>query len=77
MLALHGVNRFPVDLTRRLVAAGISKVNVNRDILDDYYRHLEANAGKIPFTQLLEEGVEVVSRSMERHMDIVLSSGKA
>lgn len=77
MLALHGVNRFPVDLTRRLVAAGISKVNVNRDILDEYYQHLEANVGKVPFTQLLEEGVEVISRSMERHMDIVLSSGKA
>lgn len=77
MLALHGVNRFPVNLTRRLVASGISKINVNRDILDDYYRHLQANVGKFPFTQLLEEGVEVVSRSMAHHMDIVQSSGKA
>ncbi len=43
----------------------------------DYYTHLEKNVGKIPFTQLMEEGVEKVAESMGRHMDIVLSSGKA
>jgi fructose/tagatose bisphosphate aldolase len=76
-VVLHGVNKFPGELTRKLIAAGITKINVNRDILTDYYNHLEANVGKIPFTQLLEEGVEAVAESMARHMDIVLSSGKA
>ena len=77
LIVLHGVNRFPQDLTRKLVAAGVTKINVNRDILMDYYRHLEQNVGKIPFTQLLEEGVEKVAESMALHMDICLSSGKA
>jgi hypothetical protein len=36
--------------------AGINKINVNRDILPDYYSHLVTNVGKIQFTQLLEEG---------------------
>lgn len=76
-MVLHGVNKFPDELTRKLIAAGITKINVNRDILMDYYNHLEENVGKIPFTQLLEEGVETVAQSMARHMDIVLSSGKA
>lgn len=76
-MVLHGVNKFPDELTRKLIAAGITKINVNRDILMDYYNHLEANVSKIPFTQLLEEGVEAVAESIARHMDIVLSSGKA
>ncbi|KAH7134284.1 tagatose-bisphosphate aldolase [Dactylonectria macrodidyma] len=76
LVALHGVNRFPAELTRKLIAAGITKINVNRDILTDYYEHLEKRINKIPFTQLLEEGVEVVAESMARHMDIVQSSNK-
>lgn len=71
------MNRFPESLTRKLIAAGITKINVNRDILMDYYTHLEERVNKIPFTQLLEEGVEKVAESMARHMDSVLSSGKA
>lgn len=77
ILALHGVNRFPESLTRKLIAAGAIKINVNRDILMDYYNHLEQRINKVPFTQLMEEGVQNVAESMARHMDIVLSSGKA
>ncbi|RMJ03385.1 hypothetical protein CDV36_015086 [Fusarium kuroshium] len=76
-IVLHGVNNFPTDLIHKLIAAGITKINVNRDILSPYYKHLEERCNKIPFTQLLEEGVEVVANSMADHMDIVLSSGKA
>lgn len=77
ILALHGVNRFPESLTRKLIAAGTVKINVNRDILMDYYNHLEQRINKVPFTQLMEEGVQKVAESMAQHMDIVLSSGKA
>ena len=71
------MNRFPESLTRKLIAAGAIKINVNRDILMDYYNHLEQRINKVPFTQLMEEGVQNVAESMARHMDIVLSSGKA
>lgn len=77
LVVLHGVNRFPESLTRKLIAAGITKINVNRDILMDYYTHLEHNVNKMPFTQLLEEGVEKVAQAMALHMDIVMSTGKA
>lgn len=71
------MNRFPEALTRKLIAAGVTKINVNRDILMPYYEHLEERVNKIPFTQLLEEGVEKVAECMALHMDIALSSGKA
>lgn len=77
LVVLHGVNRFPQELTRKLISYGITKINVNRDILMEYYAHLEDKVNKVPFTQLLEEGVDVVAASMARHMDIVCSSGKA
>lgn len=77
LIALHGVNRFPESLTRKLIAAGVTKINVNRDILADYYQHLEQRVNKIPFTELLEEGVKKIEDSMALHMDIVQSSGKA
>lgn len=76
-IALHGVNRFPTSLTRRLIAAGVTKVNVNRNILINYYKLLENQVNKVPFTQLLEAGVNVVAESMGKHIDIVISSGKA
>ena len=76
LLALHGVNRFPDELTQKLIFKGITKINVNRDILASYYVHLETYIGKTSFTQLLEELVEVVAESMAKHMRIVLSSGK-
>jgi fructose-bisphosphate aldolase, class II len=71
------VNRFPQDLLRQVIAAGAVKINVNRDVLNPYYEHLEKHVGKTSFTQLLEEGVEVVAESMAAHMRMVLSSGKA
>ena len=77
LLVLHGVNRFPQSLMRKLIAAGITKINVNRDILTAYYGHLEQRVNKIPFTQLMEEGVDKVADSMALHMDMVMSSGKA
>ncbi|KAJ3523094.1 hypothetical protein NM208_g12582 [Fusarium decemcellulare] len=76
-VVLHGVNNFPADLFHKLIAVGITKINVNRDILSPYYKHLGERCNKVPFTQLLEECVEVVANSMAYHMDIVLSSGKA
>ncbi|KAI0544371.1 tagatose-bisphosphate aldolase [Xylaria curta] len=76
-IALHGVNRFPEALTRRLIAAGVTKINVNRDVLMEYYTYMEEWMNKIPFTQLLEESVDIVARSMGQFMDIVMSSGRA
>lgn len=76
-VVIHGVNHFSTDLYHKLIAAGITKINVNRDILSPYYKHLGERCNKIPFTQLMEECVEVVAESMAHHMDIVLSSGKA
>ncbi|KAH9227575.1 hypothetical protein K456DRAFT_1848495 [Colletotrichum gloeosporioides 23] len=77
ILALHGFNKFPDDLTQQLVASGITKVNINRDVLEGYYEHIEENVNRIPFTDLLGQGTEIVAQRTSYYMDVVASTGKA
>ncbi|TVY38111.1 putative fructose-bisphosphate aldolase [Lachnellula occidentalis] len=76
-IALHGTNDFPEDVMRRCIKGGVSKVNVNKLILEDYLQHLKKNASTLSLTVLLEEGVEEVQRMMEWQMDVCGSTGKA
>ncbi|OGM51032.1 fructose-bisphosphate aldolase [Aspergillus bombycis] len=76
-LALHGTNGFAPELMKRCVGAGVTKINVNRLVLDDYYGHLRANVGKIPHTQLIEEGIQKVADLTVQWMEICGSAGKA
>ena len=76
-LAIHGTNGFPPELIQRCVAAGVAKINVNRLVLDDYYDHLRDNVGKIPHTQLIEEGIQKVANLTAKWMKICGSAGKA
>ncbi|KAL6232238.1 hypothetical protein BDW75DRAFT_218234 [Aspergillus navahoensis] len=76
-LAVHGTNGFPPELMKQCIAAGCCKINVNRCVLDDYYEHLRENAGRMPHTQLIEEGIEKVAQATIKWMEIIGSAGKA
>ncbi|KAF9888297.1 hypothetical protein FE257_008870 [Aspergillus nanangensis] len=76
-LALHGTNGFAPELMKRCVAAGVTKINVNRLVLDDYYDHLRANVDNMPHTQLIEEGIQKVADLTVKWMEISGSAGKA
>ena len=62
---------------KRCVAAGVTKINVNRLVLDDYYDHLHANVRKMPHSQLIEEGIQKVADLTVKWMKISESAGKA
>lgn len=74
-LVLHGTNDFPPDLCKACIKVGVTKFNVNKLVLDPWHEYLRANVNK-PLTQLMEEGIEVLTKEMERWMDIMGSSGK-
>ncbi|KAK7413954.1 hypothetical protein QQX98_007137 [Neonectria punicea] len=76
-LVLHGTNGFAPDLMRKCIAAGVSKINVNRLVLDDYYLHLRANVPHLSHTTLLEEGVDKVVAQTVEWMEICGSAAKA
>ncbi|KAI4852746.1 aldolase [Aureobasidium sp. EXF-8845] len=76
-IVAHGTNEWPDEVTQRVIQAGVSKINVNRLVLDDYLKHFRANAAKLPLTKLIDEGIEHTIRLQEEQMDVAWSSGKA
>lgn len=76
-LVLHGTNGFEPDLMRKCIAAGVSKINVNRLVLDNYYTHLKANVAVLPHTTLIEQGVQKIIDQTVEWMEICGSARKA
>jgi len=76
-VVLHGTNGFKPELMKQCISEGVSKINVNKLVLDDYFEHLTNNVGKIPYTTLMEQGVEKVARQTIEWMEISGSAGKA
>jgi len=60
-----------------VIQAGVSKINVNRLVLDDYLKHFRANAAKMSLTKLIDEGIQHTMRQQEEQMDVAWSTGKA
>ncbi|KAF5977896.1 tagatose 1 6-diphosphate aldolase [Fusarium coicis] len=76
-VVLHGTNDFPDDIMKSCIKGGVSKVNVNKLVLDDYLIHIKEQASKLNLTTLMEEGVEKAHKLTEWQMDVCGSSGKA
>ncbi|THW42689.1 aldolase [Aureobasidium pullulans] len=76
-IVAHGTNEWPDDVTQRVIQAGVSKINVNRLVLDDYLKHFRANAAKMPLTKLIDEGIQHTTRQQEEQMNVAWSTGKA
>ncbi|CAK4031205.1 fructose-bisphosphate aldolase [Lecanosticta acicola] len=76
-VVLHGTNDFPEHVMARCIAGGVSKINVNKLVLEDYNEYLKVAAPTTPITRLMEEGVEKVVRLTEVWMHRCGSAGKA
>lgn len=76
-VVLHGTNDFPEDIMKRCIAGGVSKVNVNKLVLDDYLVLVKEKASTLNLTTFMEEGVKASQKLMEWQMDVVESTGKA
>lgn len=76
-LVLHGTNGFAPELMKKCIAAGVSKINVNRLVLDDYYTHLRSKVSNMTHTNLMEEGVKKVINQTIEWMEVCGSAGKA
>ncbi|KAH8882341.1 aldolase [Thozetella sp. PMI_491] len=76
-IVLHGTNDFPEDIMHKCIKGGVSKVNVNKLVLDDYLVHLQKKAPTASLTTLMEEGVAEIRKLVEWQMDVTGSTGKA
>ncbi len=76
-IVAHGTNGWAPELMKQCIAAGVSKININRLILNEYYGHLHANTSKLSHTVLIEEGTAKVIEETVRWAEICGSAGKA
>lgn len=60
-----------------IIKRGVSKINVNKLVLDDYNNHLKAEAPTATITKLMEDGVDKVVSLTEDWMRKCGSAGRA
>jgi len=77
LLVLHGTNGFKDEVTQQCVRAGVSKININKLVLEDYNQHIKEKSSSMILTQLMEEGIRLVTASQEHQMDVSWSTSKA
>ena len=76
-LVLHGTHPVSDQLFREAVSKGVVKVNLNRTVRDGYSTFVAENVGKIEFTRLTEQAVEVYAQDIEGMMGVLGSVGRA
>lgn len=76
-LVLHGTNGFPPEIMQKCIAHGVTRVNVNKIVMDPYFEYAEKETGKKPLTNLVSEGTDIIQKKCEEWMDHIGSSGKA
>lgn len=76
-IVLHGTNKFDRELFQDCIGHGISKINVNKALLDPWKEMMESREDFLPITKLMEDSMEIFQRAVERLMDECGSSGRA
>lgn len=61
----------------KCIERGVTRINVNKLILGKYFAYLRENTGKVPPTELIATGTDLIQRECETWMDFIGSSGKA
>lgn len=74
-IALHGTNDFSAELMKECIAAGATKINVNKLLLERWNQYLKHNA-HLPITQLIDQGMDVLQKETVRWMTICGSAGR-
>ena len=62
---------------QKCIKYGVTRVNVNKLVMNPYFDYAEQNTGKKPLTALMDEGTEHIQKMCEEWMDHIGSSGKA
>lgn len=78
-LVLHGAGTewFDEKRIKECIACGVSKINLNDAVNNDFTRVMAEKASNTPLTTLLEEATNAMQKSVEKHMDWMGSTGRA
>lgn len=61
----------------RCIERGVTRINANKLVLSGYNDYIAENTGKLPLTQVIEEGTAKIQKQVAWWMDNIESSGKA
>ncbi|QIW98720.1 hypothetical protein AMS68_004238 [Peltaster fructicola] len=75
-VVLHGTNEFTHEIMAKCIERGVTRVNVNKLVLSDYNSYTATNTGKVPLTQLLETGTELIQKQCEEWIDALGCAGR-
>ncbi|KAK1141846.1 hypothetical protein N8T08_008359 [Aspergillus melleus] len=75
-LVLHGADPFTEEIFMKCIECGVSKVNINKVLNNEYVRVQREKAGRVPLTALLEEATDAMQKAVEMCMDMLKSSGR-
>lgn len=76
-IVIHGTNGWKDEVTQQCIRLGVSKINVNKLVLEDWNEHFKRNASSMMLTKFMEEGVKHVIKMQEEQMDACWSTSKA
>ncbi|KAJ5612973.1 fructose-bisphosphate aldolase [Penicillium lagena] len=75
-LVLHGADPFTKEIFQKCIECGVSKININKVLNNEYVKVQQEKAGKVPLTTLLEEATNAMQKAVERCMDMLGSAGR-
>jgi len=55
----------------------MTRINVNDLVLHKYNKYVAENTGKVPLTELMGKGTDLIQELIEYQMDVMGSTGKA
>ncbi len=55
----------------------MTRCNVNELVLHKYSKYVAENTGKVPLTELMGKGTDLIQEMIEYQMDVMGSTGKA
>jgi len=76
-LVLHGADPFTEEIFQKCIQCGVSKININKVMNNEYVRVQAERQGKAPLTTVLEEATDAMQKAIEKCMDMLGSTGKA
>ncbi len=76
-LVLHGSGSFTEDIYQDCIKRGISKINVNAQLVEPWGKMMKERKEFTPLTKLVENSIEIFQEEVEKLMRMAGSSGKA
>lgn len=71
-IVLHGTNAFDESLFQSCIKGGISKINVNKQLIDPWKTMMgkRHETGFLPITKLMEDSIDIFQREVERYVSV-------